>query len=87
VKHTAGLIGLLGLLVSLMTPLTALFTARYSLSLAGTAAELLDAGKLKPLFEEADKLVGFLISVLLMFGVFYLLLLGVLIHTSTAMGG
>jgi stage III sporulation protein AE len=87
VKSTAGLVGLLGLLVTLMTPLTALFTARYSLSLAGTAAELLDAGKLKPLFEEADKLVGFLIGVLLMFGVFYLLLLGVLIHTSTALGG
>lgn len=87
VKSTAGLVGLLGLLASLLVPLTALFTARYSLSLAGTAAELLDAGKLKPLFEEADKLVGFLIGVLLMFGVFYLILLGVLIKTSSALGG
>lgn len=85
VKSTAGLVGVLGLLVSLLVPLTALFTARYSLSLAGTAAELLEAGKLKPLFEEADKLVGFLIGVLLMFGVFYLILLGVLIHTTSAL--
>jgi stage III sporulation protein AE len=86
VKSTAGLVGLLGLIVSLMVPLTVLFTARYSLSLAGTAAELLDAGKLKPLLEEADKLIGFLISVLLMFGVFYLIMLGVLIHTASALG-
>lgn len=85
VKSTAGLVGVLGLLVSLLIPLTALFAARYALSLAGTAAELLEAGKLKPLFEEADKLVGFLIGVLLMFGVFYLILLGVLINTTGAL--
>ena len=35
--------------------------------------------------EEADKLVGFLIGVLLMFGVFYLILLGVLINTTGAL--
>ena len=87
VKSTAGVVGLLGLLAGLMIPLTTLFTARYSLSLANTATEFLDAGKLKPLFEEADKLVSFLISVLLMFGVFYLILLGVLIKTSSALGG
>lgn len=87
VKSTAGLVGLLGLLTSLLVPLTTLFTARYSLSLAGTAAELLEAGKLKPLFEEADKLIGFLIGVLLMFGVFYLIMLGVLMQTATALGG
>ena len=86
VKSTAGLVGLIGLLISLMVPLTTLFTARYSLSLAGTAAELLDAGKLKPLLEEADKLIGFLISVLLMFGVFYLIMLGVLLNTASALG-
>ena len=85
VKSTAGLVGVLGLLVSLLIPLTTLFAARYALSLASTAAELLEAGKLKPLFEEADKLVGFLIGVLLMFGVFYLILLGVLINTTGAL--
>ncbi len=87
VKSTAGMVGLLGLLTGLVIPLTTLFTARYSLSLANTVSEVLDAGKLKPLFEEADKLVSFLISVLLMFGVFYLILLGVLLRTSSALGG
>lgn len=86
VKSTAGLVGLLGLLASLLAPICTLFAAKYGLSLAGTAAELLDAGKLKPLFEEADKLIGFLISVLLMFGVFYLIMLGVLIHSASALG-
>ncbi|MBQ8287188.1 MAG: hypothetical protein IJX76_00265 [Clostridia bacterium] len=86
VKSTAGLVGVIGLLVSLLTPLSTLFAAKYSLSLAGTAAEVLDAGKLKPLFEEADKLIGFLIAVLLMFGVFYLILLGVLMQASSALG-
>lgn len=86
VKSTAGLVGVLGLLTSLLSPVVALFTAKYSLSLAGTAAELLDAGKLKQLFDEADKLIGFLIGVLLMFGVFYLIMLGVLMQTAAALG-
>lgn len=86
VKTTAGLVGLLGLLASLLAPLTTLFAAKYSLSMASTAADVLDAGRLKPLFEEADKLIGFLIGVLLMFGVFYLIMLGVLIHAASAIG-
>lgn len=86
IKSTAGLIGLLGLLASLLSPLVTLFAVKYSLSLAGTAAEVLDAGKLKPLFEEADKLIGFLIGVLLLFGVIYLIMLGVLIHSASALG-
>ena len=86
VKSTAGAVGVIGLLVSLLTPLTTLFAAKYSVALAGTAAELLEAGKLKPLFEEADKLIGFLIAVLLLFGVFYLILLGVLMQASSALG-
>ncbi len=84
VKSVAGTVGVLGLLLSLLTPLTALFAAKYSLSLAGTAAEIMDAGKLKPLFEEADRLLGFLIAVLLIFGLFYLILLGVLLQTAGA---
>lgn len=86
IRRTVGLVGMLGLLVSLLTPLATLFAAKYSLSLAATAAELLDAGKLKPMFEEADKLIGFLIAVLVMFGVFYLILLGVLMQASAAIG-
>ena len=86
VRKTVGLLGMLGLLVSLLTPLATLFVAKYSLSLAATAADVLDAGKLKPMLEEADKLIGFLIAVLVLFGVFYIILLGVLMQASAAIG-
>ena len=86
IRRTVGLVGMLGLLVSLLTPLATLFAAKYSLSLAATAADVLDAGKLKPMLEEADKLIGFLIAVLIMFGVFYVILLGVLMQASGALG-
>lgn len=85
-KSMVGLVGVLGLVVSLLAPLAALFAARYSLSLASTAAELLEATGLKPVLEEADRLVSFLIGILLLFGVFYLILLGVLVQTAGALG-
>ena len=86
VKKTAGTIGLIGLLTSLAVPLISLFGAKYGLSLAKTATELLDASPLKPILEEAESLVHYLIAVLLMFGVFYLILLGVLMQTAGALG-
>lgn len=86
VKKTTGLVGVLGLLAGLLTPLISLFSAKYGLSLAATAAELLDATPLKPILEEAEHLISFLIAVLLMFGVFYLILLGVLMQTAGALG-
>ncbi len=85
VKRTAGTVGLLGLLVSLAVPLVSLFGAKYGLSLAKTATELIDAPPLKPILEEAESLVNYLIAVLLMFGVFYLILLGVLMQTTGAL--
>ncbi len=87
VRTTVGLVGVLGLLVCLLVPLSALFCAKYSLSLAGTAAEILDVPTVKPLLEESEKLIGFLIALLLLFGLFYLILLGVLISTASAVGG
>ena len=84
VKKIAGTVGLLGLLASLAVPLISLFGAKYGLSLAKTATELLDASPLKPILEEAESLVNYLIAVLLMFGVFYLILLGVLMQTAGA---
>ena len=85
VKKTAGTVGCLGLLASLAVPLITLFGAKYGLSLSKTAAELLDATPLKPILEEAESLINYLIAILLMFGVFYLILLGVLMQTSGAL--
>ena len=85
VKKTAGTIGFLGLLASLAVPLIALFGAKYGLSLAKTSAELLDASPLKPILDEAESLIHYLIAILLMFGVFYLILLGVLMQTAGAL--
>ena len=84
VKKTAGTVGLLGLLASLAVPLISLFGAKYGLALAKTATELLDASPLKPILEEAESLVNYLIAVLLMFGVFHLIMLGVLMQTAEA---
>lgn len=86
VKKTVGTVGVLGLLAGLLTPLVSLFGAKYGLSLTATATELLDATPLKPILEEAERLISFLIAVLLMFGVFYLILLGVLMQTAGALG-
>lgn len=86
VKSTAGFIGVVGLLLSTLLPLSMLFTCRYSLSLSGTVADLLQATSVKPLIEEAGKLVGFLIALVLVFAIFYLFALSMLIHTANAVG-
>lgn len=85
VKSTAGLIGVVGLLLCSLLPLAMLFTCRYSLSLSGTVADLLQATSVKPLIEEAGKLVGFLIAIILVFSIFYLFTLSLLIHTANAL--
>lgn len=85
VKSTAGLIGVIGLLLLLLMPLTMLFACRYSLSLSKTAADLLQANAIKPLIEEAGKLVGFLIAIMLVFAIFYLFTLSLFIHTANAL--
>lgn len=85
VKSTAGFIGVTGLLLCTLLPLSMLFTCRYSLSLSGTAADLLQASSIKPLIEEAGKLVGFLIAIVLVFLIFYLFTLSLFIHTANAL--
>lgn len=85
VKSTAGLIGVAGLLLCTLLPLSMLFTCKYSLSLAGTAADLLQASAIKPLIEETGKLVGFLIAIMLVFAIIYLFTLSLLIHTANAL--
>lgn len=85
VKSTAGMIGAVGLLVCTLLPLSILFTCRYALSLSTTVADLLEASTIKPLIEEAGKLVGFLIAVILIFSIFYLFTLSLLIHTANAL--
>lgn len=86
VKSTAGLIGVVGLLLCTLLPLSMLFTCRYSLSLSATAADLLHANAIKPLIDEAGKLIGFLIAIVLVFSIFYLFTLSVFIHTANALG-
>lgn len=86
IKSTAGFVGVVGLLLSTLLPLSMLFTCRYSLSLSGTVADLLQATSVKPLIEEAGKLVGFLIAIVLVFAIFYLFTLSMLIHTANAVG-
>lgn len=86
VKKTVGVTGLIGLLAALAVPLTSLFGAKYGLALASTAAELLDVTPLKPILNESESLINYLIAVLLMFGVFYLIMLGVLLQTASAIG-
>lgn len=82
VKSTAGLIGVAGLLLCTLVPLSMLFTCRYTLSLSGTVADLMQAGSVKGLIEEAGKLVGFLIAIILVFSIFYLFSLALLIHSA-----
>lgn len=86
VKSTAGGIGMIGLLLCTLLPLSILFVCRYCLSLSETVADLLQASSIKPLIEEAGKLVGFLIAILLVFAIFYLFTLSLLIHTANALG-
>ena len=86
VKKTVGVTGLIGLLAALAVPLTSLFGAKYGLALASTAADLLDVTPLKPILNESESLINYLIAVLLMFGVFYLIMLVVLLQTASAIG-
>lgn len=85
VKSIAGLVGVVGLLLCALLPLAILFTCRSALSLSATAADLLQAGGIKPLIDETVKLIGFLIAILLIFSIFYLFTLSVLIHTANAL--
>ncbi len=85
VKSTAGLVSIVGLLLCALLPLAMLFTCKYSLSLSGVAADLLQTTSVKPLIEEAGKLVGFLIAIILIFSIFYLFTLAMLIHTANAL--
>lgn len=82
IKSTAGLIGTAGLLICTLVPLSMLFTCRYSLSLSGTVADLMQASSVKGLIDEAGKLVGFLIAIMLVFAIFYLFTLSLLVHTA-----
>lgn len=85
VKSTAGLIGMVGILLCTLLPLSILFTCRYALSLSSTVADLLDAGTIKNLIDESGKLVGFLIAVILVFSIFCIFTLSLLIHTANAL--
>lgn len=85
VKSIAGMVGVIGLLLCALLPLSILFTCRSALSLSSTAADLLQSGGIKPLIDETVKLVGFLIAILLTFSIFYLFTLSILIHTANAL--
>lgn len=85
VKSVAGMVGVVGLLLCALLPLSILFTCRSALSLSSTAADLLQSEGIKPLIDETVKLIGFLIAILLTFSIFYLFTLSVLIHTANAL--
>ncbi len=85
VKRSVGAVGIAGLVVMTLYPLTSLFSARIALSLSGYAASILGVEASRSLLEEVGKLIHMLIATVAMLAMLYIFAVGLFASSAAAL--